>query len=88
MGGLGIKNMKFMNQTVLAKAGWRLLSDNKGLWANLLLSKYYNNGNFDALNNRNARNAYSTWKCLIHGAKLLWRGMKWRMGDGESIGDW
>ncbi|KAK2662565.1 hypothetical protein Ddye_001139 [Dipteronia dyeriana] len=52
MGGLSIKNMNFMYQALLAKAGWRLQQDDKGLWANLLLS------------------------------------MKWRVGDGESIGFW
>ena len=39
-GGLGIKKMKVMNQVLLAKAGWRLLQNDSGLWANMLKGKY------------------------------------------------
>ncbi|KAL5787774.1 hypothetical protein ACOSP7_004723 [Xanthoceras sorbifolium] len=39
-GGLGIMKIKVMNQALLAKAGWRLLQGEVGLWGQLLKKKY------------------------------------------------
>ncbi|KAL5820850.1 hypothetical protein ACOSQ3_022732 [Xanthoceras sorbifolium] len=44
-GGLGIKSTKLMNQSLLAKAGWRILQGDKGVWSQLLTCKYLNNAN-------------------------------------------
>ncbi|KAG7536801.1 hypothetical protein ISN44_As13g007270 [Arabidopsis suecica] len=39
-GGLGLKEARVMNKALLAKVGWRLLSDKSSLWAKVLRSKY------------------------------------------------
>ncbi|KAL5763937.1 hypothetical protein ACOSQ2_016531 [Xanthoceras sorbifolium] len=43
-GGLGLKKMKNLNQSLLAKAGWRMIQPGAGLWSSLLHNKYFENG--------------------------------------------
>ncbi|KAI5351823.1 hypothetical protein L3X38_004714 [Prunus dulcis] len=39
-GGLGVKNVAWMNQALLAKFGWRLLHNEQGLWAKVLKKEW------------------------------------------------
>lgn len=39
-GGLGIRLTGKMNKALLAKIGWRIIHENKSLWARVLRSKY------------------------------------------------
>lgn len=39
-GGLGIRKSREMNKALLAKVGWRLLSDDTSLWARVVRKKY------------------------------------------------
>ncbi|KAL5832773.1 hypothetical protein ACOSQ3_016447 [Xanthoceras sorbifolium] len=43
-GGLGLKKMNNLNQSLLAKAGWRMIQPGAGLWSSLLHNKYFKNG--------------------------------------------
>jgi len=38
--GLGIKDIRKLNRALVAKWKWRLLSEEKGMWKDILLSKY------------------------------------------------
>lgn len=39
-GGLGIKNMRAMNDALLLKLAWGLITDNGSLWVQVLRDKY------------------------------------------------
>ncbi|KAL9408205.1 hypothetical protein AB3S75_046705 [Citrus x aurantiifolia] len=39
-GGLGLKNLSLMNEALLMKIGWGLISSPNSLWVQVLLSKY------------------------------------------------
>ena len=39
-GGLGVKDIRMFNCALLAKWKWRLLSEEKGIWKEILVSKY------------------------------------------------
>ncbi|KAL5733002.1 hypothetical protein ACOSQ2_032694 [Xanthoceras sorbifolium] len=71
-GGLGIKSTKLMNQSLLAKAGWRILQGDKGVWSQLLTCKYLNNANL----------------LTPGDTKLLSSGINWRIGNGNSVHFW
>ena len=43
-GGLGVKDISLFNSALLAKWYWRLLSEEKGKWKEILTSKYYMGG--------------------------------------------
>jgi len=39
-GGLGVKNVRNFNRALLAKWKWRLMGEEKGMWKQVLISKY------------------------------------------------
>jgi len=39
-GGLGVKNVKLFNLSLLAKWKWRLISNDQSLWKRLFMDKY------------------------------------------------
>ena len=39
-GGLGIKQMHYMNLALMAKLGWRLLTEQNCLWTKVMIGKY------------------------------------------------
>ncbi|KAL5806238.1 hypothetical protein ACOSQ4_028971 [Xanthoceras sorbifolium] len=74
-GGLGIKKMKFMNQALITKAGWRLLHNKDGLWGKLLEQKYFKNSFLtDSVNSQTGVNS-STLRSIFFGAKILSKGL-------------
>ncbi|KAK3229956.1 hypothetical protein Dsin_001837 [Dipteronia sinensis] len=87
-GGLGIKKTKCMNQALLAKAGWRLLQIDNGIWCQLLKHKYLNNIVLTDPNLNKNKVCSSTWKSISFGAKLIDKGLKWRVGSGTHIRFW
>ncbi|KAL5846682.1 hypothetical protein ACOSQ3_010206 [Xanthoceras sorbifolium] len=87
-GGLGIKSTKLMNQSLLAKAGWRILQGDKGVWSQLLTCKYLNNANLLTPGDSDKSVCSKTWKGIIFGAKLLSSGINWRIGNGNSVHFW
>ncbi|KAK3231085.1 hypothetical protein Dsin_002966 [Dipteronia sinensis] len=88
LGGLGTKKMNMMNQALLAKAGWRLSQKVTGLWGNLLKDKYLRGGHMTVYDSLKDMNCSSTWRGLSYGAKLLFEGVHWRVGDGCRISFW
>lgn len=39
-GGLGLRNLRDMNLAFMVKLGWRLVSEEEGVWRQVLISKY------------------------------------------------
>ncbi|XP_008231741.1 PREDICTED: uncharacterized protein LOC103330914 [Prunus mume] len=88
VGGLGVKKAAWMNQALLAKSGWRLLHNDKGLWAKVLKAKYLKNCDMLSVNEHKFRNCSSSRRGVLFGAKLLPSDVKWRVGSGDSILFW
>lgn len=57
-GSLGIKNIKTFNVTLLGKWKWRLGLEEKGLWKDILVSKY---GSWRTLNSESTNSKESRW---------------------------
>ena len=87
-GGLGIKIMKDMNQTVLAKAAWRVSQDDSGIWCKILKYKYLNTKSLSDPELSKGVVCSSTWKAIAFGVDLINKGMRWRVGSGEQIRFW
>ncbi|XP_038701871.1 uncharacterized mitochondrial protein AtMg00310-like [Tripterygium wilfordii] len=85
-GGLGFKDLDLFNLALLAKQGWRLLQNPSSLAARVLKGKYYPTGSF--LNAQLGSNSSYMWRSFIQGREILLIGLKWRVGDGLSIGIW
>ncbi|XP_024158077.2 uncharacterized protein LOC112165700 [Rosa chinensis] len=88
LGGLGIKKTEVMNQAMLAKASWRLFINDSGLWANIYSKKYLKDCSLLDENYLPPSDCSSTWRSIVHGASLLKKNLKWRVGDGKTIKFW
>lgn len=86
--GLGIKKSTDMNKAMLAKASWRIVQGDTGLWASLYQKKYLQNSTLTEANYSKPLNCSSTWTGVSHGASLLRQGLRWRIGDGSSAKFW
>ncbi|CAN0846303.1 LINE-1 retrotransposable element ORF2 protein [Linum grandiflorum] len=82
-GGLGFRNFYALNQALLAKQGWYLLSNPNSLAAKVLKGKYYPHSTF--LQAKCRSNSSPAWKSLCFGATLLRQGAFWQFGNGESF---
>ncbi|KAL5818299.1 hypothetical protein ACOSQ4_022141 [Xanthoceras sorbifolium] len=73
-----------MNQALLAKAGWRLTQDKNGLWSRMIKSKYCK----DIWTKNNNTACSTVWRGIVHGSKILNRGLLWRIGRGRDVQFW
>lgn len=86
LGGMGFRDLECFNQAMLAKQGWRLLSNLDGLLQRFLKSRYYQDGDFLTAS-LGARPSYG-WRSLLHGRKLLLEGLQKRIGNGDNTLVW
>ncbi|XP_010682933.1 uncharacterized protein LOC104897695 [Beta vulgaris subsp. vulgaris] len=85
-GGMGFRDLKVFNQALLAKQGWRLLCHNGSMAHAVFNARYYPRSNF--LNARRGFDPSYVWRSIWGAKSLLLEGLKWRVGDGSSIGVW
>ncbi|KAK2645783.1 hypothetical protein Ddye_020978 [Dipteronia dyeriana] len=88
LGGLGIRKMKLMNQSLLAKTGSRLYQKDYEIWSDLIKANYLKEGSIVIHDNSKARSCSSTWRGLSFGAKLIFEGSHWRVGNGQNVNFW
>ncbi|CAL1400383.1 unnamed protein product [Linum trigynum] len=81
-GGLAFRRFEQFNQALLAKIGWRILTEPHSLLAQVYKGKYFPNGSFlDA----SARSRPSWgWQSILFGRELLAKGLRWQIGNGQS----
>lgn len=85
-GGVGFKDMRAFNEALLAKQGWRLITNPESLVAKLLKAKYYPSNDF--LNAKQIHNSSFSWQSIQKASWLLKKGCRWIIGDGKSISIW
>ena len=82
--GLDIRHLSQLNQATLAKVGWKLLIED-GLYGKKLHFRKYCKEDGDSLS---MLMSY-TWRSIEGNAEVVTRqGMRWRLGNGETIGFW
>jgi hypothetical protein len=79
-GGMGFKDLRLMNQAMLARQAWRLVASPDSLCAKVLKAKYYPPGNL--LDRAPAGEASQIWRAIEY--ELLKQGVIHRIGDGRS----
>jgi len=87
-GGLGVKDVRKFNRALLAKWKWRLMSEEKGKWKEISLSKYYS----DDGSNQGYGSQHSWWwsdlgKACDEGEGEGWfhNHVAWKVGNGDKI---
>ncbi|CAA7018343.1 unnamed protein product [Microthlaspi erraticum] len=88
-GGLGIRNSLHMNTSLIAKVGWRLMNDEKSLWARVVRCKYRVGDSHDLSWLRVRSNWSVVWRSIVTGLKeAVLPGQRWVVGDGSTIRFW
>jgi hypothetical protein len=83
-GGMGFRDMRLLNQAMLARQCWRIVSKPNSLCARLLKSIYYPSGNF--MDTVFRQDASPSWRGIEHGLELLNRGCSggWAMAKRST----
>ncbi|XP_024200533.1 uncharacterized mitochondrial protein AtMg00310-like [Rosa chinensis] len=85
-GGLGFKNLHAHYLSLLAKQGWRLLTNPNSLLSRLLKARYFPNGSF--LDADMGDSPSYTWRSIMEARTVLQAGLFWQVGNGSSIHVW
>ncbi|XP_051221867.1 uncharacterized protein [Lolium perenne] len=83
-GGVGFRDLRVLNQALLARQAWRLIQFPDSLCARLLKARYYPFG--DLLDTAFIQNQSQTWQGIVYGLDLLKQGIIWRIGSGSKVG--
>ncbi|KAL6178391.1 hypothetical protein ACLB2K_049909 [Fragaria x ananassa] len=78
--------MELFNQALLAKQGWRIINSPDSLLKRTLKAKYFPSVHF--LEAEIGSDASYVWRSLLKGRELLKKGVKYQVGNGESISVW
>ncbi|XP_060959189.1 uncharacterized protein LOC133030460 [Cannabis sativa] len=84
-GGMGFRNLRDFNLSLLGKQGWRMLTRPQSLASRLFKARYFPNGNF--LNAQLGSNPSFVWRSILESQSLLQHGIRWCVGDGELTWD-
>ncbi|CAL1354334.1 unnamed protein product [Linum trigynum] len=87
VGGLGIRPTREVNLAMLAKCGWRLLTEKETLWTQLMRSKYgKDRANLDLL--KPIKGSSFTWNSISRTGELLRKGCAWNIHKGNLTRFW
>ena len=80
-GGMGFRNIQAFNLAMLAKQGWRILTNPNSLLAQVFKAKYF--PHVDVLNSKIGSNPSYTWRSIHNSLEVIKRGTRWRVGNGH-----
>jgi hypothetical protein len=83
---MGFKDLRSFNEALLAKQGWRLITNPLSLIARLLKAKYYPKCDFLAA--KQSQNMSYSWQSIQKAIWVLKKGCYWQIGNGKSIKIW
>ena len=73
-GGMGFRNLQAFNLVMLAKQGWRLLSNPTSLVARIYKAKYYPYG--DVIRAKLGSNPPYAWRSIFSSLEVIRRGSR------------
>lgn len=85
-GGLGFRDLKTFNLTLLAKQGWRLQTRTTSLVHRDFKARYFPNGNF--LSAKMGHHPSYAWRSIMAAQNIVRHGHRWQVGNGQTIDIW
>ncbi|XP_024195894.1 uncharacterized protein LOC112199065 [Rosa chinensis] len=85
-GGMGFRDLQDFNQALLAKQGWRILTNPTALWVRVLKARYFPMDTFFTA--RKGSSPSWLWSSMLHGRDLLKPNVVWQIGNGINIPVW
>jgi hypothetical protein len=86
MGGMGFRDLGVFNEALLAKQGWRIMTEPTSLMATVLKAKYFPNDHF--LKAKQGYRPSYVWQCISRASWVLKKGCIWLVGNGNNINIW
>jgi hypothetical protein len=86
LGGMGFRDLRAFNEALLAKQGWRIITEPHSLMAKTLKAKYFPSCKFLQAK-QGYRSSYS-WQSIQKASWILKRGCFWLVGNGQNIKIW
>lgn len=86
MGGMGFRSLREFNLALLAKQGWRFLTNPNSLVSKFYKEKYFPNEIF--LDAQLGTNPSYIWKSIMASKELLQQSTRKRVGDGRATRIW
>jgi hypothetical protein len=86
LGGLGFRDTWAFNEALLAKQGWRFITQPDSLVARVYKATYFPNCDF--MDAQLGNIASYTWRSIFHSKWILQRGCFWTIGNGEQVNIW
>ncbi|XP_075658968.1 uncharacterized protein LOC142628818 [Castanea sativa] len=84
--GMDFKDLKAFNLALLAKQGWQLSQNSGSLAHRVLKARYFPKSNF--LEAQLGKKPSYTWRSLMAAREVLWRGLRWSIGNGRRTRIW
>ena len=84
--GMGFKDLKAFNLALLAKQWWRMLQSPNSLVHKVFKAKYVQNGSFNEA--ELGRRPSYMWRSMLAARKVVDKGSKWCIENGESVHKW
>ncbi|KAF5468409.1 hypothetical protein F2P56_012561 [Juglans regia] len=85
-GGLGFRDFEDFNRALLAKQGWRIITNPQSLASRVLKAKYFPSSDFASA--RVKRKDSFVWKSITTARPLLYEGLLWKIGNGNTVKIW
>jgi len=85
-GGIGFRQLKEFNLALLAKQGWWLQMRYDSLVYRVLKAQYFPRCDF--IQALLGNNPSFTWRSIWAAQELVKFGLRWRMGNGDSVRVW
>ncbi|XP_042972884.1 uncharacterized protein LOC122304684 [Carya illinoinensis] len=79
-------DFRMFNLAMLAKQSWRMIQDPNSLASCVMKQKYYPTGNL--LKAKLGSSPSYVWRSMMAGLSILKSGLRWRVGNGNSINLW
>jgi hypothetical protein len=81
---MGFRDLFLFNQAMLAKQGWRLITEPDSLSACVLKGRYFPNIDFWNATKK-TRSSWFILRSILHGWDLLKHGIRWGIDDGRTV---
>lgn len=85
-GGMGFRDLKGFNRVLLTKQWWRLQTNPHSLFARVFKAKYFHDSSFSQA--KLGHDPSFAWRSIMSAQEVVKKGMRWRVGDGNSIKIW
>ncbi|XP_060959395.1 uncharacterized mitochondrial protein AtMg00310-like [Cannabis sativa] len=82
-GGMGIRDLRDFNLSMLGKQAWQLVVNESSLVSRLYKARYFPRGSF--FNAELGNNPSFIWKSILETQKLILSGVRCNIGPGTSI---